>query len=116
MSLLHQLLVHRLEAYQSTYDKSVKHIHDLANGWATDIEATWPQIENKLTLSNVLMGLLKLAACLLMPVYGGYKLYEKVISNRNTIFHTDRESVIYRLEDIATKIELTASVQLEMDR
>ena len=113
-SNLHQLLVHRLEAYQSTYFKSTKHIHDLANGWATDIEAIWPQIENKLTFSNILFGLLKVTACLLMPVYGGYKLYEKVTTNRNAIFQTDRESIIYRLEDISTMVEQTAIVQLEM--
>ena len=49
-----------------------------------------------------------------MPVYGGYKLYEKVTTNRNAIFQTDRESIIYRLEDISTMVEQTAIVQLEM--
>lgn len=109
-SHLHQLLVHRLESYQTTYYKGIKHIHELSNGWAHDIEAAWPKIENKLTFSNIIIGLLKLAASLLMPAYGGYKLYEKVTTNRNTIFQTERESIIYRLEDLATKIEQTEKV------
>lgn len=115
-SNLYQLLTHRLDVYQSTYYKTVKHIHDLANDWATDIQVTWPQIENTLTYSDILMGILKLAACILMPVYGGYKLYEKVSTNRHVLFQSNRENIMYRLEDIAIEVEQTAMVQLEISR
>lgn len=105
---LHQLLVQRLDAYHGTYYKGIKHLHELSKGWAKDIEEAWPHIENKFTFSNILIGLLKLAACLLMPIYGGYKLYEKVTTNRNVLFQTDKEKIIYGLEDAAMTLDRTA--------
>jgi hypothetical protein len=111
---LHQSLLQRLDDYQNTYHKSMQHIHDLANGWAKDIAEAWPQMDDKMTYANALVGLLKLAACLLMPVYGAYKLYEKVTTNRHVLFQTDREATVYRLEDLAKAVKQSAEGQLAM--
>jgi len=109
---LHQRLEQRLETYQNAYFKSIKHVHDLSTGWAQDIQEAWPNIDNKLSVSNVLVGLLQLAACVLMPLYGAYKVYEKVSTNRNVLFKTNQESIIYRLEDLAANVEQSARQQV----
>lgn len=105
---LHQQLVQRLDSYQNTYRKSMGHVQDLATGWTNDIKTAWPQIENKYSVANILIGILKIAACLLMPAYGIYKIYEKSTTSRNVFFQTDKEQIIYNLQDLAQDIEHTA--------
>ncbi|WP_133130265.1 hypothetical protein [Legionella yabuuchiae] len=107
---LHQQLVNRLESYQNTYHKSVKHIHDLSEGLINDIEAALPQIKTKLTSTNILTTCLKLAGSVIILPYGGYNFYKKSSTNRHVFFQSDQEKVLYNIEDLGSELKRMASI------